>query len=328
MLLLGYDGKVVDIQGSTYEDNSNFAFVMNYSVSNYTVNSDNKSSSERQRYVKLLLTNGAEKTFETSTSASSMKGKVVTYVTESDGSVRLTLPKYETSVAMTVDKENRRIVYGTKSYSNDVAGNVKIFSLISSGEDTEADAKAELVSWSEMPSGTLQAGKVLHLNKAGIFEDINVIFVNSIKTDEYYLGFVKDYVEVPADADEEDEDSYKYTIVVGGKNYTYICDYFINVDSVVMVTMSGNSISEIISETVPETEATTIQALDQDRIRVNQRTYTFSDKISIYKITKSEKLEVVKLSQLWTKASGTIYLYTDTDYQLGGKVELVVIEDD
>jgi hypothetical protein len=169
---------------------------------------------------------------------------------------------------------------------------------------------------------------VLHLNKAGIFEDINVIFVNNIKTDEYYLGFVKDYAEVPADADAEDEDSYKYTIVVGGRNYTYICGYFIDIDSVVMVNMSGNSISEIIAEAVPDTKATTIQALDKDRIRVNQRTYSFSDKISIYKITESEKLEVVKLSQLWNEASGTIYLYTDTDYQLGGKVELIVIEDD
>lgn len=327
-LLLGYDGKVVDIQGSTYVDNANFAFVMNYSVSNYTVASENKTSSERQRYVKLLLTSGAVKTFETSTNASSMKGKVVTYFTESDGSVKLVLPTYQTSVAMTVDKENRKILYGTKSYNNDVAGNVKIFSLISSGADTEADAQAELVSWSEMPSGTMKAGKVLHLNKTGIFEDINVIFMNNIKTDEYYLGFIKEYVEVPADEDTKDEDLYKYTIVVGGKNYTFICDYFINVDTVVMVTMTGNSISEIIFETVPDTEATTIQALNQDRIRVNQRTYMFSDKISIYKIEDSGELEVIKLAQLWNEASGTIYLYTDTDIQLGGKVELIVIEDD
>ncbi len=325
-LLLGREGKVVDIERATFEDNSDFAFVMNYSVENYTVASTNKTSNERLRYVKLLLTNRAVKTFETNTNASSMKGKVVKYIIEDDGTVKLTLPTYDTSLPMTIDKGNRRILYGTKTYSNDVTGNVKIFSLVSDAEDSEADAQADLVSWSQMPSGTLPSGKVIYFNRSGIFEDINVIFVNNIKTDEYSLGYIRscEKVEVPGEEDKE----YRYTITVNGKNAVYTCDYHINVDTVVMVSMSGNSITDIIAETVPDTKATTIQALNQDRIRVNQRTYTLSEDINIYKIDESGDFKVVKLTQLWNKASGTIYLYTDTGFQLGGEVELIVIEED
>jgi len=321
MLLLGYDGKVVDIQGSTYEDNSNFAFVMNYTVP--SVNSSINIGSTKK--VKLLLTNGQVKTFTTTTDPTSMKGRVVTYAINTDGTVTLTKPGYPTINAMTVDKSNRKMMYGSNYFSNDVSSNVKIFSLISSGEDTYEDAEAELVSWSEMPSGILQTGKVIFLNKAGIFEDINVIFINNIKANEYYLGVVKRYNYVSGD-----EKPYKYTITVGVKDYTYNSDTFISnsyIDNAVKVTLSGNTISSIIEAVTADTYSTVVQAADENRIRVNSKTYRFSDKTSIYNMEYPGNPVKINVSQLWNEAiTGTVYIYTDISYNLGGKAELIIIK--
>lgn len=51
-----------------------------------------------------------------------------------------------------------------------------------------------MLKLSDLPSDTIPAGRILHVNKTGDFEDINLILTSDIASDKYYkLGYVKSY---------------------------------------------------------------------------------------------------------------------------------------
>lgn len=322
-VLLGRDGKAVDILGTVYEDNSNFALVINY----MKPSSNQYVSNGSKRTVKLMLTDGTVKTFDAASDPSELKGKLVKYTKNEDGTVTLTSLNYVYQSEMKIDKANKRILYSNDYYSNDVADNVKIFNIISlnNDKDNDEDTKAEMLNWSEMPSGMVKTGKILYLNKAGMFDDINIILLNDIETADVRLGIVKGYKGRSADGKQ-----YNYSIVIGGKEYMYSTDAYnsaLVVDTAVKVRLSGNTVSEVIETVEPDTSATFIQAADTERIRLNSRTYKFADNCTVYLLKSPAIPEKIKLSDLWTETvSGQFRIYTDTSLANGGKVEMIIIK--
>ncbi len=322
-VLLGRDGKAVDIQGTVYEDNSNFALVVNYTMPsvNQYVNNGTK------RTVKLMLTDGTVKTFETASDPSTLKGRLVKFTKNDDGSVTLSTLNYSSLSEMNIDKVNKRMLYSNNYFSNDVADNVKIFNItaLNDDEDTYEDTKAEMLNWSEVPSGLIKSGKVLYLNKSGIFDDINIILLNDIDAADVRLGIVKGY-----HYKSDDKKPYSYTIAIDGKDYIYSTDtynYNLQIDKAVRVRLSGNTVSEVIEILEPDTSATVVQAVDKERIRVNSRTYEFSDNCTVYLLESPAIPEKIDISDLWTETvSGDFRIYTDTFFANGGKAELIVIK--
>ena len=319
-LLLGYDGKVVDVQEALYSDNSSFAFVKNYT----SITSNDAANYGIKKYtVKLLMSNGSVNTFDCNTDPSSMKGKLVIYSRLSDSSVSLTPLNYSTPGEVNIRKDDRQILSNNNNYSNTISGNVKIFNFLSN--EDEVDAQAKILSWSDLPAGVLQSGKVLFMNKTGSFEDVNLILLNNVTAKDYKLGIVKSYRNLSTPTNS----SYAFTITIDGRDYSYNTtsnSYGISTGSVVKVIFSGGSISNIIEIKYPDTQATMIQAVDQDRIRANSRTYQFADGKLIYLVDSSGSLKTIETSQLRTDTVyGQVAIYTDVSSASGGKAELVVI---
>ena len=318
-LLLGYDGKVIDIQEALYSDNSSFAFVVNYTG----IVSGDKSDFGLKRYtVKLLMSNGSVNSFDTGSDPSALKGKLVIYAKLPNGSVSLTDLAYSTPGELNIRKDDRKILSNSNNSSNDISGNVKIFNFLSN--ETEVDAQAQVLSWSDLPSGVLQSGKVLFMNKTGSFEDINLILLNNVTIKDYRLGVVKSCKNLST----YDKPAYSFTITIDEKDYSYNTvsnPYGINTGSVVKVILKGNAINNIIEIKYPDTQAAVLQAIDADRIRVNSLTYKFSDSKMIY-LTDGGSVKTIETSQLKTnQLYGQIAIYTDVPAASGGKVEMVII---
>ncbi len=319
-LLLGYDNKVVDMQEALYSDNSSFAFVKNYTS---VTSNDASSYGVKLHTVKLLMSNGSVNTFDTNTDPSSLKGKLVIYTKLSDGSVSLTALNYSTPGEVNIKKDSRKILSNYNNYSNDIAGNVKIFNYLSN--DDEVDAQAQILSWSDLPSGVLQSGKVLFMNTTGSFDDVNLILLNNVTAKDYKLGVVKTYRNLST----PEKPSYSFTITIDGRDYSYTApsnDYGISAGSVVKVILSGNSISNILEIKYPDTQSTMIQAVDSGRIRANSRTYDFAASKMIYLVDSSGSVKPIETSQLRTDTLyGQVAIYTDIDAASGGQAELVVV---
>jgi hypothetical protein len=94
----------------------------------------------------------------------------------------------------------------------------------------------------------------------------------------------------------------------------------------VKVGMLGNDISGILEIMYPDTQFSVIQAVDNNRIRVNNRTYTFSGEKIIYLMDNFGSVKSIQPSELKTN---TLYnqaaVYTDVSYAIGGKAELIIV---
>ncbi len=319
-LLLGYDGKAVDIQEALYSDNSSFAFVENYTE----ITSNDAANFGLKKYtVKLLMANGSVNTFDCNNEPSAFKGKLVIYKKLSNGSVTLTGLDYSTPGQLTFRKDDRQILSNHDNEVNYFSGNVKIFNFISNPD--QVDAQAEVLNWSDLPSGVVQTGDVLFMNKTGNFEDVNLILLNNISTKDYKLGVVKACRNLSTPS----TPSFSFTITVDGKDCNYTTpsnDYGISAGSVVKVTMNGNTINNILEIKYPDTQASMIQAVDKDRIRANSRTYSFADNSLIYLVDSTGNVKTIENSQLRTDTVyGSVSIYTDVASASGGKVELVIV---
>ncbi len=322
-LLLGCDGKVVDMQEALYSDNSSFAFVMNY-TSYKSVDSNDYGITKYT--VKLLMSNGSVNTFDCNTSPVALKGKLAAFTKNSDKSVSLKELNYTTPGEVNINKDRRKIYSGGNIYGNDIAGNVKIYNFMSN--DDQLDAQAEILSWSDLPSGRLQSGTTLFLNKTGDFEDVNLILLDNVSGKSYQMGVVKTVrSNTPTSTDST---AYTFTIVINGKDYTYTSvgnDYGISAGSVVRVSISGNSVNNLLEVRNPDTQSNMIQAVDKDRIRVNSRTYTFTDDKLIYLAGPDGNVRAIDASQLRTDGMyANVSIFTDIDYASGGKAEMVIVK--
>jgi hypothetical protein len=319
-LLLGYDGKVVDIQEALYSDNTSFAFVKNYT----SLKTNDKANYGIQVYtVKLLMSNGSVNTFDCSNDPSEFKGKLVIFTKQSNGSVTLKGLNYSTPGEVTIRKDDKQILSNYDNAINTIAGNIKIFNYISN--EDEVDAQAEILSWSDLPAGKVKSGDILFMNRTGDFEDINLILLNSIAAKDYQLGVVKTYKNLST----PNNPLYQFTIAIAGRDYTYSMtsnDLGISAGSVLKVTLQNGAISNILEIKYPDTQASMIQAVDKDRIRVNSRTYNFTDDYLIYLYGSDGTLKTIETSQLRTDTLyGSVNIYTDISATSGGKAEMVIV---
>ena len=324
-VLLGRDGKVVDIYSSESEDNSDFAIVVN----NYKEKSTSgKDYGTEYTYVKLLHTDNTTKTYKLKDDGDkdndlTYRGKLVKYKEVSNETddevavVELVKLKYMNSNEYTINVNRKTI------NSNYFADNIKIFNIVSEIEGS--DCKVYLMNPSDLPDGLIYPGKIKYLNKVGDFEDINLMVVDNILNEDKYLGIVTNQ---NVSLSPSKEVVHTTTILIGDKEYTTNYDSDdVSDGSVVEVEMRNGQILDINGVRQHSVKATKFDAVDSTRIKIGGTIYElksgapiilFDD--GIYERIGTGNIDV-------TYKYDRIYVYLDKALKYGGKVVLVLIED-
>lgn len=329
-VLLGRDGKVVDMYSSDSEDNSDFAIVVN--------NYKNKSTSVKDygteyTYVKLLHTDNTTKTYRLKDDGDKdeeeddddliYKGKLVKYkeidkeTDDEPAVVELEKLKYMSPDDFTIDVSKKTI------NSNYFADNIKIFNIVNQIEGS--DCNVYLMNPSDLPNGLIYPGKVKYLNKVGAFEDINVMVVDNILDEEKYLGIVTNQKKSLSPLKEV---IITNTILVGDKEYTtnYNSDDITD-GCVVEVEMKNGQISGINDVRQLSTKAYRFDAVDSTRIKLDGTIYELKSGAPIILfddgIYERKGTSTIDVTHKYDKIS----VYLDKPLKYGGKVELVLIED-
>lgn len=312
-LLVGYDGKVVD-EVSTVNDTSNFAFVLDDS---YFQGSKLYYTGMTNHLVTLLFTDGSTATYNIRNVEQGFKSKLVTFTKIDDQTVELTEVKKIDPVAMDINKDNRQI--GT----NDVSSNVKIINFItnSSGKNTQVN----LISWNDISSGTLPAGKVLYINKSGPFDDVNLILVNDI----FNMTNKTAYVQGAQTTTSGRSTTGTYTLLIDGKAYAYSTNSaFYNPESVIKVSVINGAIDTTTNTLLRDVSGTTIQAIDSKRIKLKDVIYKFKNYATIYyKDVQGKITAKTPYSIDLTKTFSNVSIYLDKPLKDGGKVEVITINE-
>lgn len=309
-LLLGSDGRAVDILNRDTQDNSNFAFVVN---TGYTISSAGSDHGKIIYNVKLLLTDGSTATYNVDSQPSQHKGKLVIYQRLDDKRVYLEEVEYVKAEEHMFSTDQRLL---DDTY---VAENVKIFNLVSN--DSGAEAQVKLVDWNEIPRGMVQANKVLFINESGVFKDINVMVTNDLFDEKSRLGVVK---KISGNGNTKN-----YTLLIDGKEYTYSGPNIptVSTGAVFKVKMGEGKVDSLIEVKDPEAEAQTVQAVDSKRVMINNRVYWFRSNAIIYKKdSMSDTIVTIGTEDIDLALTyGKVAAYIDKPQYYGGRLEVLVL---
>ncbi len=317
-LLLGENGKAVDIILGGTGINSHYAVVVDYL----------KETSQRTEdygktlyYVNLLHTDGNIKKYLINNDPSEFKGDLVTYVVAQTGetcdTVELTGVEYlKGSSPYEVYKDERKL---GNYYAAD---NVIIFNMIHNVYGRNSDVS--ILKWSDLPAGRLEASKVKYIHTSGDFQDIDVLFLDNVLDEGIFFGLVTESKLTYA----REGTLQNLTMLIEGKEYTFTCDPIAEVvtGSVVKGRISGGNILDVERTVNPYTSVSAIQAADSSRIRINDVTYRYHRDLAIYKMNKENTWERVGTSELSAgESSGVITVYVDKPVSNGGKIVMILI---
>lgn len=326
-VLLGYDGKVVDIYSSVVEDNSEFAMVL----SNYKKKSTSiEDYGKEYIYVKLLHTDNTTKTYRLQTegndtidlgyAAKLVKFKKVGEEADNEPAVvKLEALNYLNAKEYVIDTNKKKI----DDYY--FADNIKIFNIITKVQG--ADSNIYLMNPSDLPNGAVIPGKIKYLNRVGPFEYVNVMVVENILEENKYLGIVtgKKGSYSPIGGVVE----YTSTILIEDREYTTNYDVTgLTVGAVVQVELRNDKITSLYSVQQPAVKAVKIEAIDSGRVKIDGKIYDLKNNVSIYFADYDGEYERKGTDDIdVTHKYDKITVFLDKPLKYGGEVETIIIED-
>ncbi|HEY5583560.1 MAG TPA: S-layer homology domain-containing protein, partial [Ruminiclostridium sp.] len=309
-VVLGYDGKVVDAYYAEDDNNKDYAFVVNTSTE---VSKEAVDYGKVYYTVDLMHVDGTTKTYKTAEDPNQYRRRLVKYSLVNDDTVALLNLSYITASDVQIDRYEKKV---GQSYASD---NIKIFNY--------TDSSVSLVKWTDIPDGTLTAGKVQFMGTTGDFGDVNVLLVSDV-LDEQNKNCVVQKIVIP---DGKRVTEYAYSLISGSNQYTYTSKTEIPgavVGSVFSMKMYNNTISTFNQIKNPDGLGWFVQAIDSKRVKMNDWVYMYSPDMTVYIKDYSGNLTAKKVADIAIGSSanyGSIKLYCSRPLNNGGKVQAIVI---
>lgn len=310
----GYDGKIVNLDYVSGQDNANLAYVINTST--------DVIGGNPIYYVKLIKADGTVGTYKSYLDETALKGSLVTFTNTDDTTVVVNAILNQSYPEMAINKDDMKI---GNNYATD---NIRIFDVISNYPG--ADAVVKVLNWSDLYSGILQAGQISYLNQVGDFGDINAMVLNDVFDEGDSYGLVKSATATVASSGRSRTTTYNYTINVNGKDYQWTTTnaYGISGMDIVSVGISNGQIASFAGIVNNETEATNIQAIDTKKIKLNNNIYKFRSDVVVYYRSSAGVFTTEAISDIdITKTYSSVYVYLDKPLSYGGKVKAIIISE-
>ena len=205
--------------------------------------------------------------------------------------------------------------------SNYAADNIKIFNFYNDNHSTDTDVK--LISFSSLPDGDIPEGKVLYINTAGVFSDVNILVLEDVFNEKSKYAVVKN---VTSKNYSSSGVTANYGLLAGTTTYTLNGYGDLSIGSVVAVEIEGSSIKSS-SPREPNVVGNKIDAMDSKRIRMNGVTYRFSSDVMIYYVDINGEVKQIPASSVDV---GLYYdkvaVYLERAGNNSGKVKAVVVQ--
>ena len=313
VMLLGHDGKVVDLEYPGSDDNSNYAFVINYSVK---ISGTSSGNVKYEYSVKLLTADGITATYFCDDDMTQLKGCLVKYKWLDSKHITVEYLPYNYPKGVTINKPDRGI---NDSYASD---NIRIFNLVSNEDG--ADAEVALLDYQDLPQGTLADNKVFYLNNSGAFNDVNIMLTNDVLGQEYKTAVI----ESAGVGFNGRNYSFSYKLFADGKEYSY-GEQIANgeVGAVVGVKIAQGQIISVDNVRQPDFKASSVEAFDSRRIKVNGRTFWLNKNITVYFWDYDGNVKVKSLADIDIgDLYGSITLFLNKPVSEGGKVDVILVK--
>lgn len=319
-LILGTDGKVVDIISDSIPGTNSYVLVLNAYSENSTKSEDYGTT---KYYVTVLHSDGGKKTYLSKKSMLSYRGKLALYEVVAKGkdydTVELRIVENNSSGNYLIDKNERKI-------GNDYVANGAVLFNIENTNSPEIEAS--VISFTDLSDTYLMSGTVKYIHRSGDFMDIDVMLLNDALGKSTAYGLVIGKVTNAAMVGTEMVVTETLTLMVNGQRMTYTTDNETGLytSSIAKLKLVGNTIKSIQGAVSVESSSKDIQAVDSTRIRINGKVYSYHRNLAIYKRTGDSNWRTLEPSDLRKGTeTGNVILYLDKPVSLGGKVVVIVV---
>ncbi len=199
-----------------------------------------------------------------------------------------------------------------------MSDNVVIFNLINRGT---GDTEVRLVKWEDMPSGQLPGAKVLNLAKEGDFDEVTLISLYDLYDQRQKTAVIKSVTLTGM--------NWVYTLFIDGKEYKYSTMTRLTgseVGTAMSVEFAGSAVVMLNGMKEPDVRASSIQAVDMRKIKINGKVYAYKDSIAFYSIDLSGNVTRIGMLDLSIeKTYREVAVYLDKPGSPDGLAEAIVV---
>lgn len=318
-LILGTNGKVVDIISDSITGTNHYALVLRA----YTENSiKSEDYGTPYYYVTLLHSDGGKRTYLSEKSMLSSRGKLVIYEVIATGedydTIKLRSLDNNASGSHIINKDERKI-------GNDYVANGAVLFNIENTAPVEIEAS--VISFTDIYDTNFMDGTVKYIHRSGDFMDIDVMLLDDALGKSTAYGLVTDKKSTAIMVGNEFAVTETLTVLINGQTMIYVGDETgLYVGSVAKIKMNGNNIRSIQKAISATASSKEVQAVDSSRIRINNKVYSYHRDLAIYKRTSSLNWKTLDPSDLKKGTdNGNLVLFLDKPLSYGGKVIMILV---
>ncbi len=286
-LLFGNDGMIVDVVDESNVTLSDIGVIMkSYSK----ISDDPDTLGKEEFYSDIFLATGKTVTYKTDKDYSDKDhiqytGKMVYIENKNDGRVSFDLVS-ENKISGDFDKS-------VPSYAgHDFAREYSIIERVYSEKYDEAII--EKINLKDITKKGLNLSQVIHIEYANEMKDIAVLYVENVSNEGYSFGILNS-----AKKDEESNFTYEIKTSEGSSTYRGSAGWNFEKGEPVMAMVKDGKIKSI-KALFKVAYSTKIQAHNQSKIMINDKTYRLGDNVTVvYKKATDKDYNVTTLSDLY-----------------------------
>ena len=309
-LLFGRNGEVVDVVDMSNGGVLDIAVLTEcYSE----VSSDAATSGEYKRYIKLVLSDGSETSYETDADYTKYIGSVVK-MNYSGEKVKLS------AVTNTP-------IYGAFNASvpsldsHWLANNCTILELVQNNGKT---AVVKKIGVHEIQFASLTRNQVIHATTSGSMNDITFLYVTDVTKSGAQFGIVTDVETRTTGSGAMQTSQKQYTVTTDAKTVKVTTALALSKGSAVEVVENTDGTS--LKALIKVGSGTKVTGFATGRIRVGSSTYLVSDYVKVYGGRLTEDYHSMSVSELVDNDNVTnVTLYSDRSLASGGVVRMIVV---
>ena len=308
-LLLGKNGDVADVLSQNDVNDEVYGFLCGTGAKETEVN----GTTIIKPYISVVQANGNVSEFVTSKEYSSLLNRAVK-VTFEDGLAKATVLTGKSALSGKFVWTQNKKALGSASVSPDV-------SILEVSTTNENETATTATVFPQRLNGlTLSSGSVLYLgtNSDG---EISELILDDVTGDIYDYGIVTSSKNIGAGMNI----SGMYTYILNGSERSVSTNgktYSVSGGQAVKIAQSGNSLS--LSPLIKITSAG-ISDISGSSVTYGGKTYTLSDKVSIYTKDSGYNYSMITKEELKNNLDGySVTLYTDKSESQGGRIRIIL----
>ncbi len=311
-VLLGKDGKIVDVVDLNSVGNSEYGILLSLSE---TIADGVFDKGEQKRYINVLTGDGKTVSYETQKDYSEKIGYVGKISFDESGMASFKTMVNTTELTGIVDKSKNKI--GDTYLTSDAT----LVELVYVSDDHTGTAVANVIDIEDIAIEKINPSNMVFALKTGSFGDVSFAVLKNVTNNSYEYGVLTGSKL----NDMGISVSGSYTVISKGVEKTYNAPFIQSISTGMPVAMIiENGVLKSISH-LKSSARGALNAIDGHRVKVSNTIYEMSEDAQIYRYSAQNGYISLSVNQAKNYITDTAAIYTDSKAVSGGMARVIII---